>query len=72
MCVFVQIFERVQALLPDVMYNGPARILTLRASGVRKQPRLPGQKTSLYSGRLEIQVGGIARKFVMAGPCEFL
>ena len=38
----VQVYSEVLPLLPDVQYNAPARILTLRASGSRKQPRLPG------------------------------
>ncbi|EIE25089.1 hypothetical protein COCSUDRAFT_35637 [Coccomyxa subellipsoidea C-169] len=45
-----EIFEQVQALLPEVVYNKPARILTLRASGVRKQPRLPGTVAIISSG----------------------
>lgn len=40
-----QVHAAVQALLPEVAYNAPARILTLRASGARKQPRLPGART---------------------------
>ena len=38
----MQVYSEVLPLLPDVQYNAPARILTLRASGSRKQPRLPG------------------------------
>ena len=39
----MQVYSEVLPLLPDVQYNAPARILTLRASGSRKQPRLPGK-----------------------------
>ena len=38
----MQVYSEVLPLLPDVQYNAPARILTLRASGSRKQSRLPG------------------------------
>ena len=38
----MQVYSEVLPLLSDVQYNAPARILTLRASGSRKQPRLPG------------------------------
>ena len=43
----VQVYSEVLPLLPDVQYNAPARILTLRASGSRKQPRLPGDIRTL-------------------------
>ena len=39
----VQVYSEVLPLLPEVQYNAPARILTFRASGSRKQPRLPGE-----------------------------
>ena len=39
-----QVYRAVQELLPEVAYNAPARILTLRAAGARKQPRLPGER----------------------------
>ncbi|CAL8461947.1 g1478 [Coccomyxa elongata] len=45
-----QVAEQVQALLPDVVYNAPGHILTLRATGVRKQPRLPGTVAIIASG----------------------
>jgi len=41
--ICVQVYTEVLPLLPEVQYNAPARILTLRASGARKQPRLPGE-----------------------------
>ena len=37
-----QVHKEVERLIPEVVYNAPARILTLRALGARKQPRLPG------------------------------
>lgn len=40
--MYVQVYSAVLPLLPEVQYNAPARILTFRASGSRKQPRLPG------------------------------
>lgn len=58
--VCLQIYEQVQALLPDVVYNGPARMLTLRASGVRKQPRLPGQHDSSFDHSPQHSRAGIA------------
>ena len=38
----MQVYTEVLPLLPKVQYNARARILMLRASGSRKQPRLPG------------------------------
>lgn len=38
----MQVYTEVLPLLPEVQYNARARILTLRALGSRKQPRLPG------------------------------
>lgn len=45
----VQVYSEVQPLLPEVHYNAPARILTFRASGSRKQPRLPGEPSIVNS-----------------------
>ena len=45
-----QVYSAVQELLPEVAYNAPARILTLRTSGARKQPRLPGAHRVVVGG----------------------
>ncbi len=45
-CVPDQVYAEVQRILPDVQYIEAGHILTLRTSGARKQPRLPGQSGS--------------------------
>ena len=61
--MYVQIYSEVQPLLPEVQYNAPARILTFRASGSRKQPRLPGEPSIVHSFWVKIVRGSRSPRY---------
>ncbi|CAL5220086.1 g2037 [Coccomyxa viridis] len=64
-----QVYTEVLPLLPEVQYNARARILMLRASGSRKQPRLPGTVAIISAGTSDEQVAEECRATADAMGC---